>query len=231
MKRPFVRRDLPAGYQANREGDKEPGTRLLGQDPTFLVLSTISLLLIGITTTLLIGEIHELRNAALLEAPGPSQAFTTASLLRTDPQFTQTTAPALSPTLAPKPEIDRTAPLPEPDQAMLESPSEHLSAAQSQFDRPRQTNVRRRTWFKRSSNGWAKRERVVHANVAFVARRMKPTEDDTSRQLMILKTYLERRRKDARGFHPRKATDAKHQPHKKQILDSPLRTISQALGF
>ena len=73
--------------------------------------------------------------------------------------------------------------LPEPGQNMLEPAGEHLSAVESQFDRPRQAAVRRKTWVKRSSNA------------------------------------------------PHKTTDARREPHKKQILDSALRSIGRALGF
>jgi len=183
MKRPLARRDFPAGRQADKEGDKEPGTRFPKRDPTFPVLVTVSFALIGIMTALLIGDIHELRSGTLLGTPRPVPAFTTASLPRTDSQSVQIAAPAPSPALASNPEIDRTAPLAEAGQNMLESTSEHFSAAESQFDRPRQTTVRRKTWVKRSSNA------------------------------------------------PHKTTDARRQPHKKQILDSALRSIGRALGF
>ena len=183
MKRPSKWGDFPAGGHADKEGDKEPGTRFPKRDPTFLVLVTVSFVLIGIMTALLVGDIHELRSGTLQENPRPLPAFATASLPRTDPLSVQIAAPALSPALASNPEIDRTAPLPEPGQNMLEPAGEHLSAAESQFDRPRQTAVRRKTWVKRSSNA------------------------------------------------PHKTTDARRQPHKKQNLDSALRSIGRALGF
>jgi hypothetical protein len=152
MRRPSAWRDFPAGYQANKEGDKEPGTRFPERDPTFLGLVTVSFSLIGIMTVLLIGDIHELRSGTLLETPEAPPAFTVASLPRTNHQPVQIAAPALSPALVSNPEIDRTAPLPEPGQNMLESSGEHLSAAESQFDRLRQTAVKRKTWVKRSAN-------------------------------------------------------------------------------
>ena len=230
MKRPLTWRDFPAGCEANKEGDKEPGTRFPELDPTFLVLVIVSFVLIGSMTALLIADIHQLRSGTPLETPSPRSAFTTVSVPRTDPESVQIAAPALSPALASEPEIDRTFRPPEPGQNMLESPGEHVSATESQFDRPRQAAVGRKTWPK-SSSAWAKRDGAIGANVAFLARKTKPAGDETSRQLGILKRYLERQKGDARDFPPHKTTDARHQPPKKQILNSALRNIGRALGF
>ena len=161
--------------------------------------------------------------------PSPLPAFTTASLPRTDSLSAQIATPAPSPALAFSP--DRTALLPEPGQTLLEPAGEHLSAAESQFDRPRQPAVRRKTWVKRSSRAWAKRDGAINANLAFFSRKTKPTGDETARQLGILKRYLERQKGDARDFSPHKATDARRHLHKKQALDSALRSIGRALGF
>lgn len=230
MKRPLAGRDFPAGYQANKEGDREPGTRFSKRDPAFLVLATISFVLIGTMTALLIADIHELRSGTPLETPRPLSAFTTASLSRTDPQSVQIAAPVLGPALASKPEIDRTARPPESGQNTVGSPGEHLSGTESQFDRPRQRARRRKGWLK-SSNVWAKRDGAIDAKVAFLARKTKPAGDGSTRQFWILKRYLERQKGDARDFPPHQTTDARQQPHKKQILDSALRNIGRVLGF